>query len=339
MPSSSLSARFEGFAESTRLPKRSPLQLNRSTGRENLTDSECAGAMQKKYVVGLVVRTIILLLGVALNTAPRLAYQEQFNMTTLADPIVGQIAQTNLQLFQQMCSNGYSVAELGTVADAYRTATKLFANRFRSCGRPFVAHLVGTGAVLVWLKAPVPLVVAALSHASYQEGDFPNSLEGMTPRKRKKLRAAIGTEAETLVAAYTLSSRSVTGLKASHARFKDMSSAERDVLLIQLANELDDYRDLAANYASNANERIEAIRQSSQLQAELAEWLGQPKLARALRETYADSIAASVAASLVSSFPDAYLIVPNSCRVRLNILARRLAVKIKNRLRRHLGVG
>jgi hypothetical protein len=28
------------------------------------------------------------------------------------------------------------------------------------------------------------MVIAALSHAAYQEGDFANSLEGMTPRKR-----------------------------------------------------------------------------------------------------------------------------------------------------------
>lgn len=260
-------------------------------------------------------------------------------MSTLADHVVGQIAQTHLQLFRQMHGNGYSATELAMVADAYRTATKLFANRFRPCGRPFVAHLIGTGAILVWLKAPIHLVVAALSHAAYQEGDFPNSLEGMTPRKRKVLSAAIGLEAEALVAAYTLGSRSLTGLRASHARFKEMSSMERDVLLMQLANELDDYRDLAANHAANAAERIEVIRQSGQLQVELAERLGRPELARALRETYADSIAASVAAPLVSNFADGYAIVPNSCQIRSHILARRLGVKIRNRLRRHLGLG
>jgi (p)ppGpp synthase/HD superfamily hydrolase len=254
-------------------------------------------------------------------------------------PIVSQIAQTHLQLFQQMRSNGYSAAELAMVAGAYRTATRLFANRFRPCGRPFVTHLVGTSAILVWLKVPIPMVVAALSHAAYQQGDFANSLEGMTPRKRKELRAAIGTDAEELVAAYTVSSRSLTGIMASYARFHQMSPLERDILLIQLANELDDYRDLASNHAANADERIAVIRQCGPQQAEMAECLGRPELAQALRETYAESIATFVPKPLQSEFAYGYEIVPESCQVRYNILARRLGIKIRNRLRRHLGVG
>jgi (p)ppGpp synthase/HD superfamily hydrolase len=254
-------------------------------------------------------------------------------------PIVRQIAQTHLQLFQQMRSKGYSTAELGMVAEAYRTAMALFANRFRPCGRPFIAHLVGTSAVLVWLKAPTPMVVAALLHAAYQEGDFANSLEGMTPRKRKKLRAIIGTDAEELVAAYTAGSRSLTGITASYARFHQMSPQERDILLIQLANELDDYRDLASNHAANADERIAVIRQCGPQQAEMAEWLGRPELAQALRETYAESIAAFVPKSLQSAFAYGYEIVPESCQLRYNIRTRRLGLKIRNRIRRHFGVG
>jgi (p)ppGpp synthase/HD superfamily hydrolase len=251
---------------------------------------------------------------------------------------VAHIAQTHLQLFQQMRSKGYSEAELGRVGQAYLVATKLFANRFRPCGRPFVAHLVGSGAVLVWLKAPIHMVVAEMLHAAYQEGDFPNSLEGMTPRKREDLRAAIGAEAEALVAAYTVGSRSLTGLVASHARFNEMSPLERDVLLMQLANELDDYRDFAGNHAANADERIEVIRQCGQHQVEMAEWLGRPELAQALRETYAESIAAVAPPPFMSRFANGYAILPSSCRTRWNILARRLGVKLRNRLRRHLGV-
>jgi hypothetical protein len=252
--------------------------------------------------------------------------------------IVTHIAQTHLQLFQQMRGKGYSEAELAMVAKAYLVATKLFANRFRPCGRPFVAHLVGASAILVWLQAPIHVVVAELLHAAYQEGDFPNSLEGMTPRKRRELSAAIGAEAEALVAAYTVGSRSLTGLMASHARFKEMSPFERDILLMQLVNELDDYRDFAGNHAANADERIAVIRQCGQHQVEMAEWLGRPELARALRETYADSIAAIAPAPLVSRFANGYAILPASCHTRWNVLARRLRVKIRNRLRRHLGL-
>jgi hypothetical protein len=178
-----------------------------------------------------------------------------------------------------------------------------------------------------------------LLHAAYQEGDFAHSLEGITPRKRKQLRKMIGAEAEELVAAYTVGSRSLKGILASHARFPLMSPVERDILLIQLANELDDYRDLASNHAANADERIAVIRQCGAQQAEMAEWLGRPELAQALRETYGQSIAALVPQPLLSEFAYGYEIVPQSCQVRPNILARRLGVKIRNRLRRHLGVG
>jgi hypothetical protein len=252
--------------------------------------------------------------------------------------VVADIAQTHLQLFRQMRRKGYSEAELAKVGQAYQVATKLFANRFRPCGRPFVTHLVGASAILVWMKVPIHMVVAELLHAAYQEGDFPNSLEGMTPRKRKALSAAIGAEAETLVAAYTVGSRSLTGILTSHARFNEMSPGERDILLMQLANELDDYRDFAGNHAANADERVEVIRQCGQHQVEMAEWLGRPELAHALRETYADSIAATAPPPVMSRFANGYAILPASCRTRWNILARRLGVKIRNRLRRHLGL-
>jgi hypothetical protein len=260
-------------------------------------------------------------------------------MTPAEPSNVGQIAQTHLQLFQQMRSKSYSAADLAKVAAAYQAATKLFANRFRPCGRPFVSHLVGTSAILVWLKAPIPIVIAGLLHAAYQEGDFARSLEGMTPRKRAELRAIIGTEAEELVAGYTVGSRSLTGIMASHARFHQMSPVERDILLMQLANELDDYRDLASNHAANADERIAVIRQCGPHQAEMAEWLGRPELACALRDTYAESIAAFVPKPLLSEFAYGYEIVPESCQVRLNILARRLGVKVRNRLRRQFRAG
>jgi (p)ppGpp synthase/HD superfamily hydrolase len=259
-------------------------------------------------------------------------------MSAYAGSAVDHIAQTNLQLFQQMRANGYSEAELAMVSDAYQLAIKLFASQFRACGRPFVTHLIGTSAVLVWLKAPVHVVVAGLLHSVYQSGDFANSLEGMTAAKRGLVRAVVGKQAEELVTAYTIGSRSLAGIEQSYARFAMMSADEREVLLMQLANELDDYRDLAANYAANSSERIGVIQRSGEQQAEMAERLGHPELARALRETYTRSIEAVIPAPLRSQFENARAVIPQSCRLRYGILRRRLGVKVRNRLRRHLGI-
>ena len=248
------------------------------------------------------------------------------------------IAQTNLQLLQQMRSKGYSTAELVVISDAYQLAIELFAHQFRACGRPFVAHLVGTSAVLAWLKVPVHLVAAGLLHAAYQSGDFGSAPNRMTPRKRELVRAVIGERAEESVAAYTIGSRSLTGLVESYSNFSTMSAGEREVLLIQLANELDDYRDLSANYAANAIERIEVIRKSGEQQVEMAERLGYPDLAQALRETYRRSIETVIPAQLRSQFAWAHPVIPRSCRVRYRILMRRLGSKVRNRLSRHFGI-
>src|SRR5262249_27732101 len=103
-------------------------------------------------------------------------------------------------------------------------------------------------------------------------------------------------------------------------------------------NELDDYRDLASNYAANSGERIGVIQKSGAQQAEMAELLGHPELAHALRETYARSIDVVIPAQLKSRFENARAVIPQSCRVRYGMLRRRLGVKFRNRLRRHLGI-
>jgi len=111
-----------------------------------------------------------------------------------------------------------------------------------------------------------------------------------------------------------------------------------EVLLIQLANELDDYRDLSANHAANARERIGAIQKSGEQEAEMAEWLGHSNLAQALRATYKESIETVIPAQLKSQFEWAHAVTPQSYRVRYSILIQRLGVKIRNRLSRHFGI-
>ena len=76
------------------------------------------------------------------------------------------IAQTNLALYQQLHDLGYTPEKLADIREAYELATALFAGRFRPCGRPFTAHLVGTASVLAKLGAPAAVVAAGLLHAA-----------------------------------------------------------------------------------------------------------------------------------------------------------------------------
>lgn len=248
--------------------------------------------------------------------------------------IVGRLPQTNLQLLAQMRAMGYSVADMTAVARGYRLAMDLFSARFRACGKPFVCHLVGTAAVLVWLERPVAHVLCGLLHAAYAEGDFGSAPQGMTVRKRARLRAVIGEAAEALVADYTTSSRTAAALVARHAQFASLSVRERDVLVIQLANELDDFRDWAPHYAQNAEGRLQGIRVSARHQEEMARALGHPLFADALRDTYRAVLDAEIPAQLRSDQANGFTLVPASQRRRAPVLLRLFVGKVMRRLQR-----
>jgi len=247
------------------------------------------------------------------------------------------IPQTNLQLYSQMHRIGYSQDQVVRVIKAYHFATQTFANRFRADGKPFVAHLVGTAGIMVWLQGPTTAVIAALLHAVYQEGDFGTVAAGMSKSKRKLVRHAVGSEAEALIADYTRGSRSTDGLRETYARFENLAANERLLLKIQLANELDDYRDLAALYADNSALRLKKIMNTGKIQAEMAEKLGCAELARALRETYRTTLGTTLSDSARSSHGDGYEIVPHACRLKLTVQAGRLKARVWRRLQRFFG--
>ncbi|MBL1211120.1 HD domain-containing protein, partial [Geminocystis sp. GBBB08] len=74
-------------------------------------------------------------------------------------------AQTNLQLFNQLYFLNYSEDNCQRVAQAYELATSLFTAQFRSSGKTFISHLVGTASILANLSVSVDLVIAGLLHA------------------------------------------------------------------------------------------------------------------------------------------------------------------------------
>jgi (p)ppGpp synthase/HD superfamily hydrolase len=252
---------------------------------------------------------------------------------------VSELPQTNVQLFRQMVACGYSAEDVAAISRAYAFGASLFSGRYRSCGKPFVCHLVGTAAILVWLRAPVASVVCGLLHAAYQEGDFGNFAYGMLDQKRRRLRNAIGAEAEDLVAAYTVSSRTGPALIKTHRRFGELTDRERTILLVQLANELDDYRETVALYARNADFRQDNIRLSGKHQVELADMLGFPELAEALQETYDESLATEIRSELRSSEDNGYVLIPLSCRRQWPVVVRDILFRVRRRLRRMAGRG
>lgn len=113
------------------------------------------------------------------------------------------IAQTNIQLYEQLRAQGYGDEALIAAAAAYRFVQPLFSARFRGSGRPFLCHLVGTASILARDRAPIHEVLAGLLHAVYDAGLFSVDMHRKaTPRKRAAVCAAAGERVEALVLAY-----------------------------------------------------------------------------------------------------------------------------------------
>ena len=99
------------------------------------------------------------------------------------------LAQTNLQLYNQLVARGWSDPELASARRAYELATDLFAGQLRPSGKTFVAHLVGVASALVTSGARAELVVAGLVHAAYTHGDFGDGRWDAAESKRTIVRA------------------------------------------------------------------------------------------------------------------------------------------------------
>src|SRR5690349_1318442 len=153
-------------------------------------------------------------------------------------------AQTNLELYVQLQAEGYDGVAQESVMRAYMLACQLFAGLHRASGKVFVAHTVGTASALVEARARLPVVVAGLIHAAYTHGEFGDGWRSVTATKRAHVRTAVGPEAESLVDRYTSFRWRAEALPGLRAALPSLDALDRDVVLMRLANEVDDHLDL-----------------------------------------------------------------------------------------------
>ena len=234
-------------------------------------------------------------------------------------------AQTNVQLFLQLRSEGYSERDRAFIRDLYGFATVIFCGIYLPSGKPFLDHLVGTASILASLRLPIEVVAAGLLHAAYLHGDFGTVQKGPSDFKRMQLRAVAGDQVEIYIARYDrllLRSRDLPAIQESLDR---LDGIERDVIVMRLVNELEHHLDLGGLYYANGekqqrgHQRYVASRRAQLVL--LAERLGFPALAAELDRTFG-SIAAEelpLWPYIRSSETEAFLIAPRSCRERLPV--------------------
>lgn len=143
-------------------------------------------------------------------------------------------AQTNLELYAQAISRGYSSDQCRVLADAYVFALRQVFSLARGSGKPFIAHLVGTASLVMESGCPDNWVIGALLHAVYQQR-IPFEA-GLAPEERRVVLAdRFGTQVDELVHRYTSFESADLGASTGTA-----APAEADVLTLRLADELED---------------------------------------------------------------------------------------------------
>jgi hypothetical protein len=226
-------------------------------------------------------------------------------------------AQTNLRLYKQLHALGYSHAQLTWVRDCYELAILLFAGHFRGSGKPFLAHLVGTASTLAAIAAPPVAVVSGLIHAAYEQGDF-----GIARwrHRRERVRATIGNAAEELVWRYYTMPWTPSEIGRIQVGLGQLSETDRLVVLMRLANELEDNLDLAMLHCHPVKDAYRGERDSF---VALARCIGCPELANTFISTYQEATEGAWATAISLNRPASYQ-VASTFGLRLLKPARRI---------------
>lgn len=243
------------------------------------------------------------------------------------------LAQTYPQLAVQVAARGWAPEDLTSLRRAYDLAATLFTARERGSGKPFLDHAVGTASGLVLDDAAPDVVVAGLLHAAYEHGDFGDHRRGTAARHREIVRAVAGHSAEAMVAAYHELGWSATIAEGLRSTLANATPAERDVVRVRLANEVDDALDAGLVLAGKQPHHAGAV--PVEVVVELAEELCTPAFVATLRTVLAGA-APVVPPELVLGSVGSSTRLPLSARTRTTIVVQRRATLLVSRVVRRL---
>jgi len=196
-------------------------------------------------------------------------------------------AMTFPQLIAQAMDLGMDKRTLGLLRRAYDLAERMVDGMYRPQGMPFINHLVRTASILMAQGQPIEVVIAGMLHGVYLLDRFEGSRRRKArPADRAYLQQALGQGVEALVWGYAHPGWHSRKMIEEHLGKLDSYRADkRSILVIKLANELEDYLDLAMLYRDHFPYR-QKIEEYGDLCVEMAVRLGLPELGQALREAY-----------------------------------------------------
>ena len=237
-------------------------------------------------------------------------------------------SQTNIQLYNQLHSEGYSKKDLICIRKAYELATTLFAGRYLANGKTHITHAVRTASILGCLHASAAVVAAGLIHNTYRNGDFGICAKGIPKAKRRYVESSVGPEVEQYVAGFTSIKWNDQTLPIIRDGLDASSSLHRNVVLLRLADHLEHHLDFGVLYYKDARRR-QYFYPMVHVMEEMAEKLGSTPLANELRRVHRENAEAALPLDLLreNSRSKPFQISPHSCSMRLSIIFRQKLVR------------
>jgi len=242
-------------------------------------------------------------------------------------------AQTIPQLYSQLQQAGYSVGEMSRIRNAYELAMVLFSGRFQASGKVFISHVVGTASILASLRLPVEVVAAGLLHNVYLNGDFGDGRRSITDARREQVRRVVGNEVEQYVAGFATLHWDSQKRAIIRDRPEDLDPIDRSVILLRLADHLEQLLDRATLYSGDIG--LYQYVERTPIFIDIAENLGLATLAAALRQALDETHSTTLPPELCpakSNTVDRF-IMPQSYHRRLSVEFRQLVLHGRNRLR------
>lgn len=244
------------------------------------------------------------------------------------------IAQTNIQLYNLLRRQGRSPDELGLVKRCYDLAVSLYTGHFQADGKPFVAHVTGVASIVAQLGLPTEIVGAACIHNIYGNGDFGDGRSHAAPESRRRIvREAVGPEVEECIYRFR-DLRLERFFLDIYQRLDELDARDRNLLVMDLGDLLEKYVDYGVLYYGDNRWVISFVEKHGKGLIEIAERLGHPQLGEAMRDAFAAAARESIPESLRSPSHRRVmeLVVPRSCRVRVELTAAKAATGMKRKM-------
>lgn len=225
-------------------------------------------------------------------------------------------AQTNIQLYKQLVHDDCSPDDMTLIRRAYELAVTLFTGLHRPSGKTFLDHAVGTASIVHDTLGKPVLTAAGLLHSAYSHGDFGFIGRISAHSRSKKIVDSVGCKVETYIRMYhELSWNKHNALKLLD-QTDGMKQIEREVVLLRVANELEDHLDCGTLYCYSAAKHKGKLEERRKLLSDLSCRLGFTDLQHEIDRVFAECANQPVVPELLQRVrrPRSYSILPESCR-------------------------